>query len=403
MKDSISKYIKRAVPAVVIVFSLVAISFFFIRYVPLSNRFRLRYRVAWESADSYVIQQMGVCRARGDTIGKCLTKLSEILLDQFSMKEILTYFRNNEANMDVFSFCHETTHFLGQELYKRVGDKKIAFNQCFEVCGAGCYHGVLEGYIKAKRLSVGTHDEILAQELNKFCGTPADHDRPLLYNECVHGIGHGTMFLTNRDLQRSLRICDALATPALCYKGVFMENSFWVGGLDAAGNYQKPRSFKPEDPLNPCNIVDEKYQWECYGEKAADFGSQTDWNFQKMLSLCKLIPDAYRDQCYLHIGAQFGLQSQNLDEVVSSCEVSPDVRRKNLCIDAAVTTIGDRYPENTDKLIDFCSRAKIETKAVCYEQMFGYMDNWGLGREKAQKVCDRISFTERAYTSWCRI
>jgi len=64
------------------------------------------------------------------------------------------------------------------------------------------------------------------------------------------------------NMEKGLAFCDSLGTFISsdgCWQGLFMENM--NGAL--AGDWERT-GFTYEDPLNPCNQLDEKYQHECY-------------------------------------------------------------------------------------------------------------------------------------------
>ena len=200
--------------------------------------------------------------------------------------------------------CHTLTHWIGQVLYRRTGDAPRAFQECTGTCFGGCYHGVVEGYLKNQS---GPDPAGLAG----VCDEISDHGSGL-FQDCLHGLGHGMMALTGDELPQSLAICDQFTKPDDCYLGVFMENS------TSPTNPDHPSKFlNPKDPLYPCNDLPEKYLKTCYTAQSNYFYvlSRGDWS--KTIDLCLSVPTAYQEGCVSYIGGNvifFG-QADKLDDI----------------------------------------------------------------------------------------
>lgn len=215
-----------------------------------------------ENSDSFVRSRMKTCLENGGR-NHCYQDAANALLGQLSPKEILTSFEAQELYPEIFSRCHEVTHYVGRAAYAETKSVALAYEQCAPACHGGCYHGVIEGYLKQKNISVNqVNDTTVTQEIRTACGDERDYDAPRIYWECFHGIGHALMFITDSDLMRSLRLCDALPEQGqreACYSGAFMENSSSSTNVDHPSKYLDPR-----DPMYPCTVLEEKYLNLCY-------------------------------------------------------------------------------------------------------------------------------------------
>lgn len=247
----------------------------------------------------------------------------------------------------VRTYGHELAHGMGLAAYKGPETMHAAFAACPAGEGAGCHHGVVQGYfldLAARGRMPGT------AELDALC---APH-RPdtFLYGQCGHGMGHGLMAVYDNHVPRSLEACDRASDPYIresCYSGIFMENIVLVthphnttdghgatqgrhgapdatdadhGGSTEHGGHGSSaahgaahdghgsatshgvspggepwKALDRDDPLYPCNVVGEAYQPACYtmqtgailffnGADVADAGRACEGAPERMRPIC---------------------------------------------------------------------------------------------------------------------
>lgn len=111
--------------------------------------------------------------------------------------------------------CHPIAHELGHEAVEMAGGgiagAQAALKARDDVCGGGYTHGAIEA-----ALGESKHP---ARDLLRICAPAND-------GSCFHGVGHGLMFATSMDVDRSLTLCDRSPTATLaarCGEGVFMQ------------------------------------------------------------------------------------------------------------------------------------------------------------------------------------
>jgi hypothetical protein len=130
--------------------------------------------------------------------------------------------RRIAADPRLAGLCHAVAHDLGHEAMDEAdGNTPAALSARNDVCGGGYTHGIIE-----VALGNSSHP---AKDLLKVCAPRQD-------GSCFHGVGHGLMFATGMDVQRSLRLCDRAPAALLasrCGEGVFMQ----LFGSDVSGGH----------------------------------------------------------------------------------------------------------------------------------------------------------------------
>jgi hypothetical protein len=153
-----------------------------------------------------------------------------------------------DQHPDIARICHPIAHDLGHAaLEKYAYDFKKAVSFQDGVCGNGYLHGVVEHAV--------LHAPDPQQALHTLCA-------PELDGSCLHGIGHGAMFVADMDLPKALAFCDWFKQPTQrtsCAEGVFMQN-FEVG----VPGVKTSSWLKPADPKYPCAQQAHRYQGSCY-------------------------------------------------------------------------------------------------------------------------------------------
>ncbi len=196
--------------------------------------------------------------------------------------------------------CHQRSHKVGRLNYELQGNK--AFSVLNSECMSGYTHGVTEAFFSEH----GT--ENLTQSLRLICPSRS----PGFYAfQCFHGVGHGLMAFNDYDLPASLKDCDRLPPITLnresCYSGVFMENVVGAISIDqakAAGPTAEyhASSWLNNDPLYPCDAVDDKYKNTCYGFQTSRMLQVMGTDFQKVAAACGRIQPQYQSNCFSSMG-----------------------------------------------------------------------------------------------------
>jgi len=332
--------------------------------------------------NSFLREQLRVCYGnRG--IDDCYKKAAQVLFERFGLKKSLNLLAENENYPEVYARCHEVTHFLSRSEYERLNSIAGVYAECNSTCHGGCYHGTLEAYLQQKNLD----GEKLKTEFGKACGSIENYNSPLVFNECLHGLGHAAMYVTDTELLLSLALCDQIKAQdgkERCYSGAFMENSSSSTNRDHPGKY-----VKADDPMYPCNSLEEKYLKLCWRYQSSYFSiiSNTDW--KKVVSLCKQVPDKYQEECFRTIGTNQVGFTADIKKMKDDCKLVPE-EFQNVCISGVVSSFSYRFVGDSSKMINFCSIVDSSEKEACFKQIgLGVLD-WSGNIELAKKECTKI-------------
>ena len=137
----------------------------------------------------------------------------------------------SRADAELGGVCHAIAHDLGHDALQLAGGRPgKALTVRNDVCGGGFTHGVIED-----ALATSKDPE---RDLLRICA-------PKQEGSCFHGVGHGVMFATGLDVQRSLDLCDLAPRSILsvrCGEGVFMQ----LFSADVAGGHAAGKGASPE-------------------------------------------------------------------------------------------------------------------------------------------------------------
>jgi hypothetical protein len=112
--------------------------------------------------------------------------------------------------------CHPLLHHLGHEAYVLAGGFDTAMEKSNELCNSGFIHGVIEAHI--------TEADDKKAAIASTCTTGAAENYAAW--QCYHGLGHGAMFASGRDVSGALALCTGLNSEfarGSCANGAFME------------------------------------------------------------------------------------------------------------------------------------------------------------------------------------
>ena len=282
----------------------------------------------------------------------------------------------------VIERCHPVAHELGELGYVLKQDYGDAFVEGAPICASGYYHGVMIGYLKA-------HPDFTEKEFSVVCDSQTD---PFLYFQCLHGLGHGTMFYYDHDVDAALKACDLLKDTyerESCYGGVFMEN-----GLAAEGYHEG--EIDPDDPEYPCNAVAEQYRSACYFLLTSQVILHHTPVMQDVAAVCADAPEQYQTFCFQSYGRDVSSQTisgSDIPRVIELCSYAGEHRRD--CIIGVVRDI-----VNTDKSIGraegFCNAISQELQSDCWWAIGTMMQSLNL----SEAVCEERAgaFAEQCKT-----
>jgi hypothetical protein len=326
----------------------------------------------------------------------CYEKAGDDFAKKFTLPTILAIFEQNEDKPEIFSRCHQVTHYLGREEFFRTHSVPVSFHNASSACHGGSYHGIIEGYFKYKGISL-LDTPALESNIRSVCGKSSDYEKATIYSECVHGIGHAMMFITSNELPESLAFCDSLLSRSdqtTCYGGVFMENSSSSTNLDHPTKY-----LKADDALYPCDSLEERYLETCYSYQSSYFSRIAQFDWTKVDALCQSIPVAYQSGCFRFIGSNQVGFTQDMNKRKANCNLLSTAAHRTLCYDGLVGALAGRFNTDFPLIASFCAMLAEGDKAHCYEQVGYSLLGWEKSPQDLVAKCATIP--EQVYADAC--
>jgi len=282
---------------------------------------------------------------------------------------------------------HLVVHQIGFYAYQKYGAAGIL--HCKDYFLYACYHGVI-----IEAASKGGFSEVA--KMTDLC-----RDSPLRYFQCLHAAGHSIMAIWNYDLSGALKTCDDLygkeptENLASCHNGAFMENLF---GVHDWGTGKTPkRDWLSNDPYFPCNAFPEKYQRGCWLNQAARIYQLFGGDLVKTAQTCKAIGnDQYTYWCLDNLSRQIhAMTNGDVARVFALCQtLGADWRDQCVVVNAgAFYSVGGR-----GQAMEVCHLVVAETKAACYQNVFGQMVYDTITYSEKLDLCKQV---EPPYSSEC--
>jgi hypothetical protein len=274
--------------------------------------------------------------------------------------------------------CHHLTHIIGRAAAELYGDVTGAYSQGDGFCASGYYHGVIE----ATMATLGA-DEVLDEADNICADLRESQSQSFDHRNCLHGLGHGSMYVQGNELFEALRVCDALADEwekDQCSSGVFMENLNTDENSGHTSNH-----LKPDQAFYPCTEVKTEYKTQCYvrhTEYALKLAGQPDAtvqeNFAKVFDLCtEEVEDGYKPACYSGLGhlatTEASSSSDITDEAQASlsrelCMLGQDYEAVLYCVVAAARQFVYYYDSDMQAK-ELCEPlTSVDLRAVCLQR-----------------------------------
>ncbi|MDO8617473.1 MAG: hypothetical protein Q7N87_01090 [Candidatus Uhrbacteria bacterium] len=272
--------------------------------------------------------------------------------------------RRYAINGYVQSQCHPLTHVIGQAAVERFPNVADAYTQGDSFCWSGYYHGVMEGIVGR----VGREQALFG--LDNICADiPGKATYSFDYYNCVHGLGHGLMAISNDELFESLHDCNVLTGSwerGSCYSGVFMENVI----VDGKNHFTK--YLKPKDPLYPCNAVDDPYKQACYLMQTSYMLKVSNRDFRKLFDWCEKADAGYVDTCYQSAGRDAsGSTVSNLIKTKELCLLGHNTRQRSNCVIGAVKDFISYFHSDVQAR-ELCAALPSNLQKVCLDTAVSY-------------------------------
>ena len=357
------------------------------------NTFGMRFINTGENESNYVRSQMTICYKNGSDV--CYREVTSLLYAQFDYQTLLSALEGAQNYPEVFARCHAVTHFIGRSAYKTNPDIRNLYERGSPACWGGFYHGVIEAYFDERPYE---SEEQFARGIRNVCGSESDYSTPRFFHECLHGIGHAMMFVSDDNLPKSLRWCDKLPTnqkQGTCHGGVFMENS---SSSTNTGSGHISKYIKNDDPLYPCDILEEKYLSICYQYQSSYFAQLVKHDWKKTGDLCLKVPKAYQLGCFRIIGSNQVGFTQDPKIMNQTCNSMPNSNAQDSCVLGVVSGLMGRYINKPNMAEQFCALVTNKHKQNCWTSIGSSLSSWSGDKSKVAHFCE---INNEKHAAWC--
>lgn len=309
-----------------------------------------------------------VCEGASATDFLCWDALFRVMVKNEGVPAAFERLRSEyETNAYARAQCHPMAHVIGRAAVALFPDVSEAYQHGDSFCWSGYYHGVMEGILS----DIGK--DAVTEKINGVC---ADFARERKYSfdhyNCVHGLGHGVMVLTNNELFDALALCDKINDAwerSSCVSGVFMENVI----IDNKNHFTK--YLKPEDPLYPCTAVKQEHKGICWLMQTSYMLKVSGMDFARVFDLCATVEPDFVHVCYQSLGRDASGQSlSNAEKTKAICDLGNDGAQKSNCIIGAVKDFISYHHSDTEAK-RFCGlyTAEPELQSVCFSTTESYV------------------------------
>ncbi|MFT5849621.1 MAG: hypothetical protein ACI9H6_000434 [Patiriisocius sp.] len=263
----------------------------------------------------------------------------------------------NDGDSFAIAQCHQLVHVIGRAATTQFSTVAESYNYGDILCWSGYYHGIMEAIIAEMGI------ENVPKQLNDVCSVlPSRSTYGFNYFNCVHGLGHGVMYVAAHNLFEALDLCNLLEgdwEQSSCYGGVYMENVI-ANEVDHISEY-----FRDDDVLYPCTEVDDRYKASCYLMQTSHVLTENGYDFQDAFAVCTTADSGYENTCYQSIGRDASGSSNNIAEVtMSKCLMGHDHNAQEHCVTGAAKDFVSYYHSDTEAIV-FCEALPEEHIDSC--------------------------------------
>ncbi len=267
-------------------------------------------------------------------------------------------------NSLVKNYCHLLTHVIGRAAVKKYPDLIEAYRQGDHFCWSGYYHGVMEGNLYK------TKTEELPKVINEICQKiPGRENYSFDYYNCVHGLGHGVMYVTKNELFKALKLCDYLDGAwerESCYGGVFMENVI----ADFENHFTD--YLRPDEPMYPCPAVPEKNKHACYLMQTSFVLKNNGYDFADAFSECRKVEERYKRTCFQSLGRDASGQTvSDIKNTKDICLIGENSGEQLYCIIGAARDFVS-YFHSDNQAKELCTTFDSDISDICLREVENY-------------------------------
>ncbi len=269
------------------------------------------------------------------------------------------YLKQNWANNPVQG--HDLAHVIGQLAYVQEGSKGFAV--CDSAFGFGCYHGLMEVFIKKEGMSAIEKGRSACEAL----GLPGQ------VASCLHGLGHGIMGSLG-EVNKSITQCENFPQNErqYCFDGSFME--YYTGIMKNSEKNLKADFSKPWDF---CLTVAKEAQGQCVRNAAFFLLYSGPNTFPQTAEACNKLQSDLKFNC-LQSGGLYSAQVANGDIKVAQnlCKNFKNEDDASFCITGAAQEFMFEN-KGKEKALALCSALNSSWRPKCEDGIKQMVSDYG--------------------------
>lgn len=281
-------------------------------------------------------------------------RYKNIVLEKDPREAIHSLQKESSTNSEVLALCHDTLHSIGHTAYQKYGSFQEAAKFQSDFCNSGYIHGIFESYFE------NTDNPLsgLKEQCNEYASISG---RDFDLWQCHHGVGHGFMYLTGGDLDKSLLLCEEElgkdGAPS-CQNGVFME----VFNLEVLA---KENSFiDPNNPFLTCSDRNTAKE-DCYFYIPTYLSQTTNMGFSDIFNECNNAEPGYKLSCIQGVGSE--AIKRNMDDpksVFAMCNQAGSFINREACAIGITGMYMNQIGSHTSGK-ELCEQAPQEFQSTC--------------------------------------
>lgn len=260
----------------------------------------------------------------------------------------------------VMALCHDILHEIGHTAYEKYGNFSEAATYQSDFCNSGYIHGLFESYFQSAEDPLAG----LAEQCDMYASA---RGREFDLWQCHHGIGHGFMYLTGGDLDKSLALCvQGLGETAgrSCQNGAFME----VFNLEVLA--KESEYIDPTNPFVAC-ATREEAKGDCYLYVPTYLSQTLGMDFAEMFDACNDAEAAYVTACITGVGSEAMKRNMDRPEAVFGlCNQAGSTNRQEVCTAGAVRMYMNQEGSYTAG-VALCEQAPQRFRGLCDDVVTG--------------------------------
>ena len=157
-----------------------------------------------------------------------------------------------------------------------------------------------------------------SSEVQTLCKRDPNDPYAFDYYNCLHGIGHGVTIRFKNDCSPASRTATSsrrTGSARTAHRRLHAEHR--------RRPHDAPvRAPEPDDPVYPCNAVEDKWKYACYLSQTSYILRQLDYDYEKGFEVCDSIEEDYISTCYISMGRDIsGNSHREAAKVLERCSL----------------------------------------------------------------------------------